>query len=499
MTETLYAERIETPTRQLANAAPDRRWWVLGILGLAQLMVALDATVVSIALPSAQHSLAFSNSDRQWIVTAYALAFGSLLLIAGRLADRIGRKRVFLIGLVGFAVASAIGGAAVNFTMLVTARAVQGAFGALLAPAVLSLLTTTFTEGKERAKAFGIFGAVAGSGAAIGLLLGGILTEYASWRSTLFVNLIFAFAAFVGGYLLLGRDEHKEHAPLDLPGTIAVSTGLFALVYGFSNAETASWHSPVTIGFLVAAGVLLTAFIVIERRVPAPLLPMRIVLDRSRGGAYLAMFFSSVGMFAAFLFLTYYLETTLQYSAVRTGLAFLPLTGMMIVVASTVSATLGTRISPRILIPSGMFIAGAGMAMLTQIGLHTAYASHILPATMIEGAGLGLVFASVMNLATAGVSDDDAGVASAFVNTTNQVGGSVGTALLNTIAASAGASWATAHITVPGVVALAAVHSYIVTFWVGAGVFVGAGLLAALVLPSGVPQVDSEKTPHVVG
>jgi EmrB/QacA subfamily drug resistance transporter len=503
VTETLYADKVAERSSRAAAAERDRsyahRWWILAVLGIAQLMVVLDTTVVSIALPSAQKALAFSNSDRQWIVTAYALAFGSLLLIGGRLADLVGRKRVFIAGLAGFAVASAVGGAATNFTMLVTARAVQGAFGALLAPAALALLTTTFTAPKERAKAFGIFGAIAGAGAAIGLLVGGILTEYASWRSTMFVNLIFAVVALAGAAILLRHEPSDDRPQLDWAGTATVSAGLFALVYGFSHAETGGWGSSITIGFLAASAVLLTMFATIQSRARNPLLPLRIVVDRNRGGAFLAMFSSAVGMFAMFLFLTYYLQTAMGYSAVMTGVAFLPMTGALVVVASTVSTVLATRVSPRILIPGGMAVAAVGMWILTGISLQTSYVSHILPATLILGAGLGAVFSTGINLATYGVGADDAGVASATVNTVQQVGGSVGTALLNTIAASAATAFVASHGLSKLAVAEAAVHSYTVTFWWSSAIFLAAGAVCALLLRSSVPQIDPDAAPIVVG
>ncbi len=422
-----------------------KRWWVLAVLGVAQLMVVLDATVVNIALPTAQTDLHFSDSSRQWIVTAYALAFGSLLLIGGRIADVVGRKWVFIVGMIGFALASAVGGASVDVGMLIAARAVQGLFAALLAPAILSLLTTTFTDPAERNKAFGIFGAIAGSGASFGLLLGGVLTEYANWRWTLFVNLIFAVIGIFGGMSLLEHSRADDRPKLDIPGTVLVSGGLFALVFGFSHAETDGWANGVTIGFLVAAGLLLIAFVATQRRFTEPLLPLRIVTDRNRGGAYLAMFISAVGMFAVFLFLTYYLQRTLGYSAVMTGTAFLPMTGVLVVVAGVGSTLLVSRVSSKILIPLGMLLAAAAMYLLTNIGVDTSYVSHVMPALLLLGAGLGLVFAPGFSLATLGVRAEDSGVASAMVNTAQQVGGSVGTALLNTIAASAGAAWATAH------------------------------------------------------
>jgi EmrB/QacA subfamily drug resistance transporter len=488
------------PATPLA-ASHTKRWWILAILGIAQLMVVLDSTIVTIALPTAQTDLAFSDNARQWIVTAYALAFGSLLLIGGRIADIIGRKWVFIIGLIGFALASAVGGAAVNVGMLIGARAVQGVFAALLAPAILSLLTTTFTQPGERGKAFGIFGAIAGAGASIGLLLGGFLTEYANWRWTLYVNLGFAVIALVGGLMLLEHSHAASRPKLDLPGTLVVSGGLFALVYGFSRAQTDGWANAITIGLLVAAGVLLTAFVALQRRVAHPLLPMRIVLDRNRGGAYLAMFASAAGMFAVFLFLTYYLQSTLHYSAVRTGIAFLPLTGMLIVVASIGSTLLVTRVSSRILIPAGMLTSAVAMSLLTQIGLNTSYAAHVLPATLLLGAGLGLVFAPGFSLATLGVDPSDSGVASATVNTMQQVGGSVGTALLNTIAATAATSYATSHATSGPLQVLQAnamIHSYTTAFWWATGIFALGAVLSAIVLRPGVPEIDPEAAGGVV-
>jgi EmrB/QacA subfamily drug resistance transporter len=493
-----------TATRARINAG-NKRWWILAILGIAQLMVALDATVVNIALPTAQADLGFSDSARQWIVTAYALAFGSLLLIGGRIADIIGRKWTFIIGVVGFAVASAVGGAAVNVGMLIAARGVQGLFAALLAPAILSLLTTTFTEPAERGKAFGVFGAIAGAGASIGLLLGGFLTEYANWRWTLFVNLVFAVVAFIGGWFLLDHSKSAARAKLDVPGTLVASVGLFALVYGFSHAETAGWSDALTIAFLVVAGVLLTSFVVIQRRVKNPLLPLRIVLDRNRGGAYLSMFAAAAGMFAVFLFLTYYLQASLGYSAIKTGLAFLPMTGSLIVVASVASTVLVTRLSSRVLIPAGMVISAVGMYLLTDIGLQTSYTAHVLPSTLLLGTGLGLVFAPGFSLATLGVKASDSGVASAAVNTVQQVGGSIGTALLNTIAASAASTYVASHLagstTTSGAQLLranAAIHSYTITFWWAAAIFAVGAIITALVLRSGIPQPDPETAGGVV-
>jgi EmrB/QacA subfamily drug resistance transporter len=501
MTASNTLVKTTSPTLE-AESTPNKRWWILAVLGVAQLMIILDSTVVNIALPTAQLDLGFSDSARQWIVTAYALAFGSLLLIGGRIADVIGRKWVLIGGLVGFAIASAVGGAATNVGMLITARAVQGMFAALLAPALLSILTTTFTEARERGKAFGIFGAIAGSGASIGLLLGGLLTEYANWRWTMFVNLIFAAIALVGALLWLEHSKAANRPKLDLPGTLIVSAGLFALVYGFSRAETDGWGDKFTIGFLVAAGVLLVSFVLLQRRTAHPLLPLRIVLDRNRGGAYLAMFAASAGLFAVFLFLTYYLQRSQGYSAVQTGVAFLPMTGMIVVVASTASTVLMTRVTSRLLIPLGLLFSAAAMYLLTHISLSSSYAANILPAMLLLGVGLGLVFAPAFSLGTLGVAPTDSGVASATVNTMQQVGGSVGTALLNTIAASAGAAYATSHIgqqTTQLVQANAAIHSYTVAFWWAAAIFTVGAAISALVLRPGVPQFALDDNGVVVG
>ena len=484
-----------------AGKAYARRWWILATLALAQVMVVLDSTVVSIALPTAQTDLGFNNADRQWVVTGYALAFGSLLLIGGRLADFFGRKWALIVGLTGFAVASAIGGASVDFGMLVTARAVQGAFGALLAPAVLALLTTTFSDAKERGKAFGIFGGIGGAGASIGLLLGGVLTEYASWRWTLYVNLILAVVTFVGAMILLPNDRPAtERQRNDVWGTVSSTLGLFAMVYGFSNADQHGWGAPLTVACLIVAAVVLVGFVLIEQRVSNPILPLRVVLDRNRGGAFLVMFMAGIGMFAVFLFLTYYLQAILGYSAVKSGLAFLPMTGMIIVVASLGSAVLVTRISSRILIPLGMVMAAAGLYLLTHISIGGNYASVVLPATLILGAGLGLVFAPGFNLAVLGVAADDAGVASAAVNVAQQVGGSIGTSLFNTIAGTvvgtyvaahlAGAKAGSAHYAL--VQANAQLHSYHVAFWMAAGIFLAGAFISALILRPGIAQAGHD-------
>lgn len=467
-----------------------KRWLILFVLGIAQLMVVLDVTVVNIALPSAQEALEFTNDQRQWVITAYALAFGSLLLLGGRVGDLFGRKRTFVIGLTGFAGASALGGLAQSFEVFVAARALQGVFGALLAPAALSLLTTTFVDPKERAKAFGVFGGVAVGGGAIGLILGGVLTEYLNWRWCLYVNLAFALPAALAALSLLHNEVPARRARIDVPGALVASTGLFAIVYGLANAETHRWEDPVTIGTLVASAVLLSGFVLIQRRSRNPLLPLRVVLDRDRGGSFIAIGLSGAGVFGVFLFLTYYLQQTLGFSPIQTGLAFLPMTFSIVVSATTASTKLLPRIGPRPLIGGGMLIAAAGMLALTGVGVQTAYVSHVLPGLMVIGAGVGLVFSSALATATFGVRPSDAGVASAMVSTMQQIGGSIGTALLSTLAASAVTSDLAGVVgrPDPSLMAQAEVHGYTTAFWWAAGIYaVGAIVCAALLTPRSRP------------
>jgi EmrB/QacA subfamily drug resistance transporter len=485
--------------QELQNPHHERRWLILGVIAMAQLMVVLDATIVNIALPSAQADLGFADESRQWIVTAYALSFGSLLLLGGRLGDLFGRKWAFIGGLLGFAIASAIGGAAQSFGVLVGARALQGVFGAVLAPSALALLATIFTDPKERGKAFGIFGALAGGGAGIGLLLGGVLTEWLSWRWCLYVNLLFAVPAALAALRLLHNEAHPARPPLDLAGTLTASAGLFALVYGFSNSETHDWGHPVTIAMLTSAGVLLTAFVLIERRVEHPLLPLRVITDRTRGGSYLAIGLSGIAMFAVFLFLTYFLQQQKGFSPIETGLAFLPMPFAITITATSVNIRFLARVGPRPLIVAGMLLGAVGMIWLAQLEATSSYAGHVLPSLLIMGVGMGNIFAPAIASATYGVEPRDTGVASAMVNTMQQVGGSIGTALLSSIFASAAASYATSHARTPSLAADAAVHGYTVAFWIAAAVFaIGAAIVGFTMRPIRVAEPGVEPTAEPV-
>ncbi|GAB4081863.1 MFS transporter [Modestobacter muralis] len=468
-----------------------RRWWTLATLGLAQLMVVLDATIVNIALPSAQAGLGFSDADRQWVVTAYSLAFGGLLLLGGRLADLFGRRRTLMVGLAGFALASALGGAATGFGTLVAARALQGAFGALLAPAALSLLTITFSDPKERGKAFGIFGAIAGAGAAIGLLLGGVLTEYLSWRWCLYVNVPIAVVAGLGALRFIRKVAPAQGVKLDIPGVITAVLGLSGLVYAFARAENEGWSDPVTITLIVVSVLLLVAFVLIQQRVAHPLLPLRVVLDRRRGGAYLAIGLAAIGMFAVFLFLTYFLQQTKGFTPLRSGFAFLPFVAGIITSSTVVVPRLLPRIGPRFLITTGQLLGAVGLTYLWRLEADSGYLPHVLPALFVMGLGMGLIFASCFNTATSGTQPADAGVASALVNTGQQVGGALGTALLNTIAATVTASYVRANGQTPAALADAAVAGETRAFLVSAGVFLLGAVLSLLVIPSGPNPVSS--------
>jgi EmrB/QacA subfamily drug resistance transporter len=473
----------------MVDSEPDsgfapNRWAVLALLGVAQLMVVLDATIVNIALPSAQRALHFSTDSRQWVITAYALAFGSLLLLGGKLGDLFGRKWTFIGGLAGFSLASALGGFAQSFGMLVAARGLQGVFGALLAPSALSLLTVTFAGSPDRAKAFGIFGAIAGGGASVGLLLGGVLTQALSWRWCLYVNLAIAIPTAMAAMRLLRNQGDPERPRIDIPGVLVATGGLFALVYGFSNAETHSWSAPVTIVALVLSVILLSSFVLVESRASHPLLPLHIVRDRARGGAYASIALAGSGVFGVFLFLTYYLQQNLGFSPLKTGVAFLPLTAVIVVTSTTVQTKLLGRIGVKPLVAAGMTLGIGAMVLFAQLKPGSGYASDVLPGLIIIGLGMGCVFAPAFSTATLGVSGNEAGVASAMVNTSQQVGGSVGTALLSTLFASAVASYTSSHHGAPGLANAASIHGYTTAFWWAAGIFAVGLLVALLVLPS---------------
>jgi EmrB/QacA subfamily drug resistance transporter len=427
-----------------ALEADPRRWKALFVIAIAQLMVVLDSSIVNIALPSMQEDLGISDANRQWVITAYTLAFGGLLLLGGRIADYQGRKRVFIIGLAGFATASFLGGISTSAELLFAARALQGVFAALLAPAALSLISVTFTESHERAKAFGVFGAISGGGAAIGLVAGGILTEYASWHWTLLVNVPIAILAIFLAIPFVKESRATGDTKYDVPGAIFATAGLVSLVYGITQANTMGWNGTSTLSFMGLGLLLLAIFLFIETRTTHPLLPLRILANRNRGGAYLASFFVGVGLFAMFLFRTFFFQGVLGYTPLQSGLLFLPFSAGVIISAGAASQLL-PRFGPRWVTASGFALAITGMILLTRMTSTSVYVSDILPALIIISLGMGLVFVPLSAVSLFAIGNHDAGVASAVLNTSQQIGGSIGVAFLNTIAASATTAFVVAN------------------------------------------------------
>jgi EmrB/QacA subfamily drug resistance transporter len=491
----------EVPRTHSGMASDDpKRWLALAVIAFAQLMVILDASIVNIALPSAQADLGISDANRQWVLTAYTLAFGGLLLLGGRIADYTGRKRTFIIGLLGFAGASALGGVAQNQEMLFAARGLQGAFGALLAPAALSLITVTFTEPKERARAFGVFGAVSGGGAAIGLIVGGVLTEYASWRWCLGVNVPIAIGAALAAVPIVHESKALGDTSYDIPGAILATVGLVSLVYGFTEAAKANvgWTATSTIFFLTAAVVLLAAFLVLESRRPNPMLPLHIVKDRNRGGSYLIFLLVGAGLFAMFLFLTFYLQAVLGYSPLRAGFAFLPFS-LGIILTAGIVAQLLPRVGPRPLLLIGLTMATASMLWLTQISPTSNYFTHVLPPMVVMSVGLAGVFIPAASTALFGVGGHDAGIASAVLNTSQQIGGSLGLALLNTLYAGAVTNFMTDNqlqlVDTPfgkQPPPDALVHGYVVSFFWGSVMFLIALVVTALLVNARKDQLPAD-------
>jgi EmrB/QacA subfamily drug resistance transporter len=489
-TEAAVKDRESVAVMSRPSPVPPRvsRWWVLGVMSLAQLLITLDATIVNVALPQAQQALGFSDASRQWVITAYALTFGSLLLIGGRIADLLGRRRTLLIGLALFGVGSALGGAAETFGVLASARALQGVGGALLAPAAMGTLQATFTVPSERARAFSVFGTVAGMGAALGLLAGGLLTEHLNWRWTMYVNLVLAAVTIIGTLLTLHADRPTTRPRVDLLGTGLVTGGLFALVFGFSRAEVDGWGATLTWSTLCVSAVLLVTFFAWQTRASSPLMPLRIFADRNRAASLVALLLANTGIFAAFLFLTYYLQLTLEYSPVETGLAFLPLIGGVLTGSMLALSVFPRFVGPRVSIPFGMLLAAANLAWLTQLDTSSSYTAAILPALVLLGAGVGMIVPTATNLGTSGVDESDHGIAGALINTTQQVGGSVGIALLSTLGAAATAGYLAAHGTSAQALQNAGLHGYSMAYAVAAGIFLAGAIITASLYRSGVPE-----------
>ncbi|WP_051852516.1 MFS transporter [Streptomyces aureocirculatus] len=510
-----------TPERTAAEAAEPltdagkertTRWWTLLAVSAAQLLVVLDGTIVNIALPSAQSALGMSDASRQWAITAYALAFGGLLLIGGRVSGALGHRRAFVAGLVGFAAASALGGAAANSGMLFGARALQGVFAALLAPAGLSLLTITFTEPRARGRAFGVFAAVGAAGSAVGLVAGGLLTEYASWRWCLYVNVPVALLAVLGatfvprdrkGQGVQGVQEPQEPqgaqeaqgaqevrgaqgaGRLDVPGALLSAGGFAAVVYAFNEAEPRGWASGRVLALLTAGVVLLVAFVAVELRAPRPLLPLRILLHRARAGAFVAITLLFVAMFGFYLFMSYYTQTALGYSPVEAGLTLIVNALAALVGATFVAGRLHGRVAPRALVVSGLLAAAAGMLVLTRLSADSGHVFwlYLVPSLVLTGLGLGCVLPPTASLATAGMAGHDIGAASAAYNASQQLGAALGTALLNTVASSAAAAYVAAHRAASA--AAASVQGYTDALFVGFWILLGAACAAWALLGAG--------------
>jgi EmrB/QacA subfamily drug resistance transporter len=498
------------PRAALSDDEPyPRRWLALAVIAVTVLMIILDATIVNIALPSVSKDLTISAATQQWIVTAYTLTFGGFLLLGGRIADFWGRKRTYLVGAAGFALASAVGGLAVNEQMLFIARAAQGAFGALLGPASLALLTVLFTDAKERAKAFAVYGAIAGGGSAVGLLLGGVLTEYADWRWCFWVNIPVAIVAIAAAIPFVPESRAPGETSYDVPGAVLVTVGLTSLVYGFTRVAQAAqqnaakgstatgWSEPWALFFIGAGILLVAAFVVVELRVRNPLLPMRLVLDRNRGGAYLTSTLVGAGLIGAFFFLSLYFQQVLAYTPIEAGLASLPST-LGVLIAAGAASGLVPKLGPRPLMVSGGVLAAGGLFILSFLTVDSSFWSFAFPGELLLGLGLGFTFVPLANLALVGVGTHDAGAASAVLQAVQQVGASIGTALLATLSVAA----ITASITAaakagenpkdPAVGLQAQVDGYTTAFTWAAGLLLVAAIVSLLLVKASKDDIPSD-------
>jgi len=481
-----------------------KRWKALVVIAIAQLMVVLDASIVNIALPSLQRDLGITDANRQWVVTSYTLAFGGLLLLGGRIADYAGRKRAFLLGLIGFASASVIGGFAVNQGMLFASRALQGAFAAVLAPAALSLISVTFTDSKERAKAFGVYGGLSAGGAAIGLILGGLLTEYASWRWCLGVNVPIALVAFGLAVSNVKESRATGETRYDVPGALTVTLGLVSFVYAITKAGEIGWSQTETLKFFAVAIALLIAFFVIESRTSHPLLPMRVLTERNRGASYLTSLIVGSGLFGMFLFLSIYFQGILGYSPVKSGLLFLPFS-LGVGVSAGAASQLLPRFGARWVSFTGLLMASSGLFLLTHLQADSKYVPGILPALLLMSLGMGLVFVPLSATALFGVGNHDAGVASAVLNTAQQIGGALGTAFLNTIATSATVSYMVANQLKPIAIptgqqvppAVAQVHGFTTAFHWSAGIVLLGAVVWGVMVNANKDTLASNDSPAV--
>ena len=481
-----------------AAGAPDpRRWWALVLLALAEFMVILDASIVNIALPSIQRGLHFSKDNLSWVVNAYVLAFGGLLLLGGRLADLRGRRHMFIVGLVVFGGASVVGGLSASQGQLIASRAVQGAGAAILAPAALALVTAIFREGAERNRALGIWGAVAGSGAAAGVLLGGVLTSALNWRWVLFVNVPVAIIAVVIAPRLLSESRAQaRRREFDLPGAISVTTGLTMLVYALIEAQKIGWGTTRTIALLAIAMVLLIAFVLIELRTSAPLVPFGIFRIRAVAGANAVAILVGAALIGMFFFLTLYMQQVLGYSAIKAGVSQLPL-AVTIILAAGLAPRLVARIGPRAVIATGLTLLTGGLIWFAQIPTHGAFVDDLLGPSLLIAIGLGLTYVPMTIASVTGIANSQTGLASGLINTTQQIGGALGLAIAATVANTQTDHYLRAHHGATAVPA-ALTHGFRAGFLIDAG-FVALGVLAALALITGVRAATRDAADPITG
>ena len=476
--------------------SPRRRWSALALIVTAQFMVILDVAIVNVALPSIKSDLGFSQTGLQWVITAYAILFGGTLLLGGRLADLLGRRRMFVAGLALFAASSLLCGIAWSSGSLIGFRALQGLGGALLAPAALSLLMTTFAEGRERNRALGIYGAASGSGAAAGVLLGGVITSYLGWSWIFFINVPVGLAAIaLTPFLLCESRADLAHRHFDVAGATSVTAGLMLLVYALTRATTDGWSSPVTIGLLSGAAALIAAFVAIELRSRSPLLPLRIFRSRTLSASNAAMAIVGAVAFSEFFVLTLYLQDVLHYSAVQTGVAFVAF-ALTVVVTSNVAQVVVGRAGIRATLTAGLVMAAVSVALLTRLPVDGHYFWDIFPAFVLGGAGMGFSFVPITIGSLTGVERADAGVASGLVNTSRQIGGAIGVATISTIAATAASGYAHAH-ALSAASAPATVDGFQASFDVLGGLLVAGILIVAVFLRPARERMEEAKAPEL--
>jgi EmrB/QacA subfamily drug resistance transporter len=486
-------ETIVIPTEDAQAAQDNRRWWTLALVVAAQFMVVLDVAIVNVALPSIKTDLHFTQESLQWVVTAYAILFGGALLLGGRMGDLLGRRRMFIAGLALFTVSSLLDGLAWSEGSLIAFRSLQGLGAALLSPAALSILTTTFKEGRERNIALGVWGAASGSGGAAGVLLGGVLTSAFGWSWIFFVNLpVGVLLIVVAPMLVYESRADLGHRRFDAAGAVSITSGLMLLVYAMTRASQHGWGTTSSIGLLAVSAALIASFVVIELRSPAPLLPMRIFRLRTLATSNVTSLLVAGALFSQFFLLTLYMQQVLHYSALKTGVAYIALTAS-IVAFSAVSQSLVTRVGIRKVLPVGLTMAAAALVLYARLPVQGHYFWDLFPAFLLSGIGLALSFVPMVIGGLTGVTQSDAGVASGLFNTSQQVGGAIGVAAATTIATTFTAHYVHAH---PGSSLLGAhalTHGFAITFYVLAGLMIAGGLLAALFIESqpSTPQEEA--------